>query len=673
MNKTNAGFLAFLGASIVVAIGAFFFAPKLFKPDQEMAALTPPGSEMVDTATPLPDASVSEQSDVVPDAALRAEDWVVPSFDVLRVEPDGSTVIAGKAEPNTTLDIMNGETVIASTSVGPSGDFAVILDTPLAAGDYQLTLRNVGEDGSVRNSEEVATVSIPENASGDLLAMISKPGKASRIIAQPVAPAEEPASQVAAVTPESGATGEAAAIVNQSAVAEATAAPDGEAVETAAGLQGTDEAATKSQDEIAVADAGNDAAAANETPALPDASSLLTTSAPDLATESSDAAGTSDSGATGEQEVAMASPEAVAVPAPIEVPAGANVHVDAVEIEGDKIFIAGSATPGSQVRIAADGVVIGTGTADESGRFIVEAITELSVGDHVINADLMDKAGTGVVLRATVPFNRPEGESLAAVAPANPVASRPEAGTAVPSETTAATAGPEGELILPDIAGLSKLREDAFEAVTRLKDMVSAAEAPDGAAVTAALEDTVAKLKAAAMADLPSGSSDEAMAVARSMRAQAQAALTTISPDQPNRPSAADVPLSATDSASMTGDLAGMSKTLQQAATALSEPAEMSVATTDTSGQSGEPKTIVQAPLASTPGAVIIRRGDTLWQISRRTYGEGVRYTTIYVANRSQISNPDRIRPGQVFSVPDTPLDNAEELHKQLLDAGKNN
>ena len=76
-------------------------------------------------------------------------------------------------------------------------------------------------------------------------------------------------------------------------------------------------------------------------------------------------------------------------------------------------------------------------------------------------------------------------------------------------------------------------------------------------------------------------------------------------------------------------------------------------------GKPGDPKTILQAPLASTPGAVIIRRGDTLWQISRRTYGEGVRYTTIYVANRSQIQDPDRIKPGQVFSV-----------HQQLLGKG---
>ena len=56
--------------------------------------------------------------------------------------------------------------------------------------------------------------------------------------------------------------------------------------------------------------------------------------------------------------------------------------------------------------------------------------------------------------------------------------------------------------------------------------------------------------------------------------------------------------------------------------------------------------------LEAVPGAVIIRKGDTLWRISRRVYGRGVRYTTIYTANQEQIEDPDRIWPGQVFAVP---------------------
>ncbi|RVH97478.1 LysM peptidoglycan-binding domain-containing protein, partial [Sinorhizobium meliloti] len=82
-----------------------------------------------------------------------------------------------------------------------------------------------------------------------------------------------------------------------------------------------------------------------------------------------------------------------------------------------------------------------------------------------------------------------------------------------------------------------------------------------------------------------------------------------------------------------------------------------------------QPATIEQAPLKESKTSVIIRRGDTLWQISRRVYGAGLRYTTIYLANREQIENPDLIRPGQVFGVPDEALSEEEsrEVHRKHM------
>lgn len=51
-------------------------------------------------------------------------------------------------------------------------------------------------------------------------------------------------------------------------------------------------------------------------------------------------------------------------------------------------------------------------------------------------------------------------------------------------------------------------------------------------------------------------------------------------------------------------------------------------------------------------GQVVVQPGQSLWRIARANYGQGVRYTTIYQANRDQIRDPDRIFPGQVFAVP---------------------
>ncbi|MDN3718880.1 LysM peptidoglycan-binding domain-containing protein [Roseibium salinum] len=76
------------------------------------------------------------------------------------------------------------------------------------------------------------------------------------------------------------------------------------------------------------------------------------------------------------------------------------------------------------------------------------------------------------------------------------------------------------------------------------------------------------------------------------------------------------------------------------------------VVATGVSGNAGTQGAEVQKALP----VVIIRKGDNLWRISRRLYGDGVRYTTIYQANKEQIRNPDLIYPGQVFLTPEEDL-----------------
>jgi nucleoid-associated protein YgaU len=48
----------------------------------------------------------------------------------------------------------------------------------------------------------------------------------------------------------------------------------------------------------------------------------------------------------------------------------------------------------------------------------------------------------------------------------------------------------------------------------------------------------------------------------------------------------------------------------------------------------------------------IVSRGDSLWRISQVTYGQGMRYSVIYKANKEQIRNPNMIYPGQTFVLP---------------------
>jgi nucleoid-associated protein YgaU len=61
----------------------------------------------------------------------------------------------------------------------------------------------------------------------------------------------------------------------------------------------------------------------------------------------------------------------------------------------------------------------------------------------------------------------------------------------------------------------------------------------------------------------------------------------------------------------------------------------------------GSPSVVVPKIATTT-----VSRGDSLWRLSRQTYGLGTRYAVIYKANREQIRNPNLIHPGQIFVLP---------------------
>ena len=48
-----------------------------------------------------------------------------------------------------------------------------------------------------------------------------------------------------------------------------------------------------------------------------------------------------------------------------------------------------------------------------------------------------------------------------------------------------------------------------------------------------------------------------------------------------------------------------------------------------------------------------VAKGDTLWKIAQKHYGNGSRYTAIFEANKPMLSDPDKIYPGQVLRIPE--------------------
>ncbi|MEK1931901.1 MAG: LysM peptidoglycan-binding domain-containing protein [Pararhizobium sp.] len=604
MMKNKAGWVALIVLAIASLLMVFFVLPNINKGKDTLTADAPVenSATLADTKSSKPKAEGVAATDTTKPADPAAS-WTVPGFDVLRVEPDGSTVIAGRAQPNTKLEIMSGDTVIGTADVGATGDFAAIFDKPLAAGDYQLTLRSVGENGETKSSEEVATVSIPKDRAGELLAMVSKPGEASRIITKPAAEAKpaDPAAQ------STTATGE---------VAKAEPVPGASASVT-------------------------DTTVSAQTPATGDA----------------------------------------AVPATGENPA---VAVSAVEIEGKKIFVAGNAKAGALVRIYADDKLVGEMKADEKGRFVVEGAIDLAVGNHTIRADVLGADGSKVEMRAAVPFDRPAGDQVAAVAQPN------AQGTVAPveggsfdglrMEATKALGLLKGLFkdgkvpTAEELAAARSATEIALKSLADFKvaDNLDASVKETAARTAKAAADALAMLKAlpadAASVSASLGKIEAAVGSALMPRTDGTGgnAVATDTPATPvqndvAKPAVETAVKPAAESATPSADAGVAAATGTDSAAPAEKPA--------TGQTASEPQTMQQAPLQQSKTSVIIRRGDTLWQISRRVYGEGVRYTTIYLANEDQINNPDRILPGQVFGVPDEAMseDESREMHRKRM------
>ena len=490
--------------------------------DAGKAAEKPVEIAKVDPAAPAEKAeALAEAKSAAPEAAAPAVKTdspaaiaaLAPEFGLLRAEPDGSLLVAGKGAPNADIELVTGDAVLGKARAESNGDFAIVLSDPLKAGDYSLVLRTTNPDGNVATSVQTAIVSIPQDLKGEVLAMVEEPGKASRIITAPEA--AKPAD-VAAVEPV------------KPAAETAQAEPAAPAAET--------QTAETAKSDAPAADPAKQETVASAEPEAPAA--------------------------------AAETPKKVVIPL-------ASVAVEAVEIEGSKIFVAGSAPAGSTIRIYATEMLLGETKATENDRFLLEASRDLAVGDYFIHADTIGKDGK-LISRVTVPFTREAGETVVAVAtpetakkPAAPVVVKEAAKEAAPAEAAKAE---EPAVSEPDPAKM--------------------AEAAPG---EPAAEETAAK---------------------------------AVEPET-------------------------------QIAAKESDPSA--------------PVESVAPALTKADASVIIRRGDSLWRISRRIYGRGVRYSTIYLANKDKVTNPNRIWPGQIMMIPQKTSEgeaaNMAEIEKRKKDA----
>jgi len=126
-----------------------------------------------------------------------AADPSLPAFDVARVETGGDAVIAGRAAPGATVELMRNGERLDQAVADASGQF-VMVPPHLPAGSYELSLSAKLADGTVALSKQGVTVTIKEaDATGSIAPPQAQnaPAQQTAAAASPAAKPEEAAAQ----------------------------------------------------------------------------------------------------------------------------------------------------------------------------------------------------------------------------------------------------------------------------------------------------------------------------------------------------------------------------------------------------------------------------------------------------------------------------------------------
>lgn len=127
-------------------------------------------------------------TDTAPDpapASAEAAALVPPTFDIVRVDPRGTAVIAGRGAPGSEVALMVGETELARVDIDAAGEWVMIVDRPLPAGSVELSLVMQTPSGQEIRSDQVVVVSVPEARDATPLVVLGRPGEASRVLQSP--------------------------------------------------------------------------------------------------------------------------------------------------------------------------------------------------------------------------------------------------------------------------------------------------------------------------------------------------------------------------------------------------------------------------------------------------------------------------------------------------------
>lgn len=164
------GFMAVVAAVIIAIAGAYYFLVHQRSQEVQQAVSGTAGTA----------GSVSGEQ----------VDTSIPTFDIVRVEKDGSTVVAGRATPGAKVEIKANGEVVGTVTADKNGEWVTLLDDKLKPGNIEIRLTAHNPDGTSKDSVQSVAVNVPEQADKPALVVMSEPGKASRVLQGPGVAAE---------------------------------------------------------------------------------------------------------------------------------------------------------------------------------------------------------------------------------------------------------------------------------------------------------------------------------------------------------------------------------------------------------------------------------------------------------------------------------------------------
>ena len=109
----------------------------------------------------------------------------VPEFDIVHITPTGEAVVAGRAAPGTTVELLRDGELHDRAVVDQFGQFAMI-PRPLPPGTYGLTLRSRQPDGKEITSKQSVAVVLEPTSERPTVALMT-PDKPTVVLSQPPA------------------------------------------------------------------------------------------------------------------------------------------------------------------------------------------------------------------------------------------------------------------------------------------------------------------------------------------------------------------------------------------------------------------------------------------------------------------------------------------------------